>query len=78
MRQVGAMLGSLTPPAALLGTLALLTGFLVAGKSGALPAEADGLVRGVGLLLGAGGIGLGFVGAVLQNVAETGRPRKKQ
>ena len=52
--------------------------FVIGGKNGALPAEADGLVRGVGLLLAGGGIGATFFGLVLQNVAETGNPGKKK
>lgn len=65
-------------PIALLGTAGLLLAFVVGGKNGALPAEADDLVRGVGLLLAGGGIGATFFGLVLQNVAETGNPGKKK
>ena len=65
-------------PVALLGTFGLLVAFVIGGKNGALPAEADGLVRGVGLLLAGGGIGATFFGLVLQNVAETGNPGKKK
>jgi len=65
-------------PVALLGTFGLLVAFVIGGKNGALPAEADGLVRGAGLLLAGGGIGATFFGLVLQNVAETGNPGKKK
>eukprot|EP00908_Phaeocystis_cordata_P027359 Transcript_9914.p2 GENE.Transcript_9914~~Transcript_9914.p2 ORF type:complete len:368 (-),score=94.44 Transcript_9914:105-1136(-) len=59
-----------TPPQLLLTWLVLPRG------PGALPEEADGLVQAVGKLLAGVGIAATVGGAVLQNVAETGRPRR--
>ena len=65
-------------PLALLGTLGLLVAFVIGGRNGALPAEADGLVQGAGVLLAGAGILATFGSLVLQNVAETGNPGKKK
>ena len=65
-------------PLALLGTLGLLVTFVIGGRNGALPAEADGLVQGAGVLLAGAGILATFGSLVLQNVAETGNPGKKK
>ena len=59
-----------TPPQLLPTRLVLPRG------PGALPDEADGLVQAVGKLLAGVGIAATVGGAVLQNVAETGRPRR--
>ena len=65
-------------PLALLGTLGLLVAFVIGGRNGALPAEADGLVQGAGVLLAGAGILATFGSLVLQNVAETGNPGKRK
>ena len=61
-------------PTVALSVLTLLIGVVIAGKRGALPEEASGLVQGLGQLLAVFGIGTTLSGAILQNVAETGRP----
>ena len=63
-------------PPVVLGAFATIFFVALAGKNGLLPAEADGLVRGASVLLGVGGVSVTLIGAVLQNVAETGRPKK--
>ena len=65
-------------PLALLGTFGLLGAIVIGGKNGALPAEADGLVQGAGVLLAGAGILATFGSLVLQNVAETGNPGKRK
>ena len=65
-------------PIYFLGTALALFAFAVIGKNGGLPEEADGLVRGVGILLAVGGICATAAAAILQNVGETGRPSKKK
>ena len=61
-------------PTVALSVLTLLIGVVIAGKRGALPEEASGLVQGLGQLLAVFGVGTTLSGAILQNVAETGRP----
>lgn len=61
-------------PTVFLSVLTLLIGVVIAGKRGALPEEASGLVQGLGQLLAVFGVTTTVSGAILQNVAETGRP----
>jgi len=65
-------------PVTLLGTLGLLLLVVLGGKNGAWPTEADSLVQAASQLLAVGGISATLIGAVLQNVAETGSPARKK
>jgi len=60
-------------PVFFLGIIFLFFFVAVAGKNGALPEEADGVVQSVGQLLAVLGISATLSAAILQNVAETGR-----
>ena len=63
-------------PTAFLGLFGLLLAVAIAGKNGALPDAADGLVQGVGQTFAVGGVAMGVVAAVLQNTAEMGKPSR--
>ena len=65
-------------PTYFLGLFGLLLAVAVAGKNGALPEAADGLVQGVGRTFAVGGAAVGVVAAVLQNSAETGKPSRRK
>ena len=57
---------------------AVLLAVAIGGKNGALPADADAAVEGVGQLFAAGGAAIAITALALQNVAQTGGPKRNQ